>query len=163
MTQLISSLSIFHCLYLVVYFMFNKLLECIIKMYRIIKMKRLDSNSRKGTKIEFYKESHLFARISSYATKKERNLGLRLFLKNFLLHFCSTLPREVIFLLTLPVLGLVLPQVWLRVALSLWYEHYPNTWRREHRTIDQGTPNSDAYRVMLNEKEIMKLHSMMPI
>ena len=30
-------------------------------------------------------------------------------------------------------------------------------------TIDQVTPNSEAYRVMLNEKKIMKLHSMMPI
>lgn len=106
---------------------------------------------------------HIYLVLRSFSHPQKFTFSTPVFLKNFLLHFCSTLAREVILLLPLPVLGLILPQVWLRVALSLQYKHSPNTWRYEHQTINQVTSNSDAYRVMLNEKEIMKLHSMMPI
>ena len=62
---------------------------------------------------------HLYLVLKSFSHLQKFTFSTPVFLKNFLLHFCSTLPREVTFLLILPVLGPVLSQVSLRVALSL--------------------------------------------
>lgn len=66
----------------------HKPLECITKMYHI-KMRRLETKSRKGVEKELSKDSRLFACTSSYAIKEGKKFRAKTSLEELFFFFLS--------------------------------------------------------------------------